>query len=406
LRDQVINQLLSSSSRDDQRIGTTLSLELLRWDEGFEHTDGSVPRQYSKEFANDALQHTTEILEESFKRLDAMKPLSVQSENESFERFFRDPQILQDPTRAQEALQWRSPNGYHWYHCAASMNDPDIINRFFESFGMMPGVPKINDPARNGWTPLHEAIFAGHQASVDAILSLGGMNNTVAHTPIGLFTPLTMSVLSLNANILKSILAKKPDVWFRDDLNFRRTVAHQVAVTRLPESIHLLLQHDSALVSARDSRIRTPLHYAAAAGNIESIRLFLGYGAEINAEDVNGQTPLHICWAQLPHFRRNPDLGSMFAPIGVSLLDLLAEGKESREFLIQNGADTKPLNRFGWTPSQWAFSGVMSLTAAKGLPISTSIGPFSWEGAGTNCPSMWVLRRLFSPPTGARISFY
>jgi len=103
-----------------------------------------------------------------------------------------------------------------------------------------------------------------------------------------------------------------------------------------------------------------------------------------------------MCWAQLPHFRRNPELGSMFAPIGIYRLDLLAEGKESREFLIQKGADTEALNRFGWTPSQWAFSGVMSLTAANGIPLATSIGPFSWEGAPTNCASLWVLKRGYS----------
>lgn len=393
MRDEVVNQLFSSPSKDDEKIGITLIAK----DQSLPDTDGTLQRHYSKEFANDALQHTTEILEESFKSLDALKPLSVRSEKEAFERFFRDPSILQDPSQATEVLAWRSPKGYHWYHCAASLGDADVMTRFFEAFGTMPGIPKIIDAATNGWTPLHEAILSGHHASVQVILSLGGINDTPARTPIGIFTPLSMSILSPNANILKSILAKKPDVWFRDDVNFRRTVAHQVAITRLPESIHLLLQHDSALVSARDSRIRTPLHYAAAAGNIESIRLFLGYGADINAKDVNGQTPLHMCWAQLPHFRRSPELGTLFAPLGVYRLDLLAEAKESREFLIEKGADMEALNRFGWTPSQWAFSGVMSLTAAKGIPLATSIGPFSWEGSPTNCAPLWVLKRAYLP---------
>jgi ankyrin repeat protein len=39
--------------------------------------------------------------------------------------------------------------------------------------------------------------------------------------------------------------------------------------------------------------MRTPMHYAAAAGNLEIVKTLQAAGANIHAVDIRGSTPLH-----------------------------------------------------------------------------------------------------------------
>ena len=52
------------------------------------------------------------------------------------------------------------------------------------------------------------------------------------------------------------------------------------------------LTADKSAVSLADSRGTTPLHYAAAFGNVESVKLLLDAGASVNAKNTFDATPL------------------------------------------------------------------------------------------------------------------
>ncbi len=54
-----------------------------------------------------------------------------------------------------------------------------------------------------------------------------------------------------------------------------------------------LLEADPALANSIDIRDRTALHHAARLGNIEIVSLLLKLGADVNAKDSDGTTPLH-----------------------------------------------------------------------------------------------------------------
>jgi ankyrin repeat protein len=59
-----------------------------------------------------------------------------------------------------------------------------------------------------------------------------------------------------------------------------------------------LLLANKADVNVKDGHGDTPLHYAAATGDINLVSLLLAYKANINTKDRDGSTPLHlaICW--------------------------------------------------------------------------------------------------------------
>ena len=68
-----------------------------------------------------------------------------------------------------------------------------------------------------------------------------------------------------------------------------------------------------------------PIHDAAVFGNIEAVKKHLAAGADVNAKDENGETPLH-----------------------------LAATKETAELLIAEGADVNAKDKDGVTPLDYA----------------------------------------------------
>ena len=72
--------------------------------------------------------------------------------------------------------------------------------------------------------------------------------------------------------------------------------------------------------------VSTPLHQAVNAGDIERVKSLLSDGADVNAKDDKGNTPLHL-----------------LARYGYKKQDIA-------ELLIAKGADVNARNKDGWTP--------------------------------------------------------
>ncbi len=59
-------------------------------------------------------------------------------------------------------------------------------------------------------------------------------------------------------------------------------------------SILILRHHHNFEVTQNDKLRATPLHFATINKEIRNVELLINFGADVNAQDVYGQSPLHM----------------------------------------------------------------------------------------------------------------
>jgi ankyrin repeat protein len=113
------------------------------------------------------------------------------------------------------------------------------------------------------------------------------------------------------------------------------------------EKLAALLQEQPGAIEARNELGKTPLFYAVRYERRDAAELLLEHGADINAQDNTGMTPLHT------------------ATLG---------RRETAEWLLARGADATIRDHFGDTPAHLAAifgSGVITVLAQHGAPLDT-----------------------------------
>jgi hypothetical protein len=125
-----------------------------------------------------------------------------------------------------------------------------------------------------------------------------------------------------------------------------------------------LLQHGGSVSEACDGETgELPMHAAARARQIRSMKYLLSHGASINACNVSGETPLHIsCMMAPPPQRAGPPSGpisdgldaldTVLEKPGSAALPVLATPAEMISFLVGQGCDVEARNALGDTPLQ------------------------------------------------------
>jgi cytohesin len=137
-------------------------------------------------------------------------------------------------------------------------------------------------------TPLHEAAEQGHGGMVELLLANGGLANARSG---GSHKPLTPWHTARQAG--HGAIAARLHEHGGHDRAAQAISIHRAAEYGYLGRLEVLLKEDPSLISSRDYLYRrTPLHWAANNGHKEAAELLLAQGADRQARDKNGDTPL------------------------------------------------------------------------------------------------------------------
>ena len=193
---------------------------------------------------------------------------------------------------------------------------------------------KVNITNGYGVTPLWLACRNGNAAIIEKLLSAGADANASFSTGE---TALMTASNSGNAEAVKVLLSHGAKVNAKEP-NLGQTALMWAAAEKHPEVVKMLIEH-GADIHARSKGGFTPLLFAAQAGDLDSARILIDAG-----EDVNETAPSH---GQLAAWGR---------PDGMSPLVLAAAmGHEALGiFLLEKGANANATDLNGITPLHYA----------------------------------------------------
>lgn len=220
----------------------------------------------------------------------------------------------------------------------------------------------VNAPDRIGMSPLHRAV--SNLAATKFLIANGA---DVAATDLVGATPLHLAASGVSGRpkkeVLQLLLASGADA---NVMAPTGTPLHMAASGSwdVAYPAELLLAH-GADVNARNKQGRTPLHVAVPKKTLAAV--LLAKGADVNAKDSTGMTPLHCCTDRRRHPWNKPFaelLLSNNADVevkdnhGKTPLHLAAERGNAAvvDVLITHGASVNVKDDQGHTPLDWAFA--------------------------------------------------
>jgi len=137
-------------------------------------------------------------------------------------------------------------------------------------------------------SPLCVAVASGNIQDVERLLAEGA--NPDEKALMG-HLALIMATDSDRSLIAERLLSAGADPNQKDNLGWA-PLHHAVKTDAANlDMISILVSH-GANVDVRDKHLRTPLHRAAQFGHVQAVQLLLRLGADPNAQDENGWTPL------------------------------------------------------------------------------------------------------------------
>lgn len=231
-----------------------------------------------------------------------------------------------------------------------------------------------------GRRPLHAAVRGGHRAVVEALLKAGADPSARYGNNLKV-SPLQLACSSRDATMTTTLLKYGADVKGCDGFGF--TALHWAAYRGKPCVIDALIEA-GADTEARSSQVwlaghqdshvgLAPLHIAAFFRRSSTPRMavLIRRGADINARDGHGQTPLHF----------------IAAAAGMKNSVVAAD------FLLRRGADETVIDMYGRTPEDLVVESIAEHPKGRRLQrlLSNASADRTWRRRG-----MLVLCRAHS----------
>jgi len=179
--------------------------------------------------------------------------------------------IVKEKTTEKEKPEPKLKKQMYPFHQAAAHGDVDQVKLLISNGA------DVNAKAEKEMTPLHYAAKAGKMEMVQLLIKAGADVN--AKDQNGL-TPL---VKTASRNIAELLIAKGTDI---DAGEGYWTALHNAVRFRHRDTTELLIQN-GANVNAKNNDGKTPVHYAVLLGSTEVIRMLLVAGADIDSISLN-----------------------------------------------------------------------------------------------------------------------
>ena len=204
-------------------------------------------------------------------------PLLMRLGDRLYEKTHEQYYVVDEPDKGRD--RWTP---LHW---AARLGHAAVIRTLIRA--------GCNTHIQNGdqWTPLHEAVERGHVDILGALIAAGADVN--ARDRFGQ-APLHEAVSRGHINAVRALIAAGADVNVSIGDGFG-TPLHAASRCRDNSNLDIVdtLVTAGANINAQNAYGKTPLHVASQSGHISIIHRLVQAGASMDARDRNEQTPLH-----------------------------------------------------------------------------------------------------------------
>ncbi|KAH8995437.1 ankyrin repeat-containing domain protein [Lactarius akahatsu] len=160
----------------------------------------------------------------------------------------------------------------------------------------------VNASDKDHWTPLHSASYYGRSEIVRVLLDHGANVNAENHegeTPLELVSRGKYNSEDDGVRIAQLLLDRGADVKAQPKGHW--TPLNWASYYGKPDIVRLLVDHGATVnLNANESLLRTPLHdvsrgeYKFQDDGARVAQILLERGADVNAQDINRETPLHF----------------------------------------------------------------------------------------------------------------
>lgn len=250
--------------------------------------------------------------------------------------------VVQALAAAGADLELRSQVGTTALHIAASVGNREVAQEL-----LLKGADK-QAVDNTGCTPLHYAAREAHVAVLEVLAAPGANVNLRTNDSLRM-TPLNFCAGRGKVEMMRSLLRHGADVNPTDQ---GQSALHSAAWSRTGEAVDLLVEA-GANVEQRDPRPnyadRTPLMFAAISCSLGATQALLNHGANANAQDSKGNSPLHLVCQHL-----------------------LEDAATVVDLLLRSGADETVVDQSGQTPA--GVLGILNSATYLHLPLDASYG--------------------------------
>ncbi|XP_067887441.1 transient receptor potential cation channel, subfamily N, member 1 isoform X5 [Heterodontus francisci] len=178
----------------------------------------------------------------------------------------------------------RTKDGSTLMHIASQCGHPDTALAFLKK-----GVP-LHMPNKSGAVCLHAAARRGHTAVVKALLQKGA--HVDAKTK-DCYTALHIAVQHCKPMVVQTLLGFGAQVQLKGG-KAQETPLHIAARVKDGEKVAEMLLKSGADVNAEQENGETAMHVAARHGNLKMIQALIEEGGDLTWQSKDGENPLHI----------------------------------------------------------------------------------------------------------------